>query len=463
MTTWLPDITQAAGPKYLAIANAIGSAVADGSLPSGTKLPPQRNLAYDIGVTLGTVTRAYREAERRGFVGGEVGRGTYVLGKNQNNADGLIIAGDTLPGVIDFTHATPTTGIAGEALSATLKEIAEEPNIDALANYQMHTGIAQHLEAGAHWLTGNGLNSSVENVTLTNGVQHGLLATLMALMSPGDTMLLEELTYPGALHLARKFGHRVDTIRMDEDGLIPEALDEACRRTSARVLYTMPTLHNPTVATMPEERRIKIAEIAKRHSLLIVEDDIWARLSDIHLPHFANLLPEQTIYLSSLSKCMSGGLRIGYIHTPPRLTERLRTAVRLTCWMPAPLMAEVARRWIYSDVGDELAQRQREEVSRRCSVVCQHLSPYDFRHRTNSHHIWLKLPDHWQAQEFRSRAEDRGVRVLGAQSFVLNRHTAPNAVRICAGRPETMDQVEKGAAILVDLLESDPDANEPFI
>lgn len=246
MTTWLPDIAHEAGPKYLAIANAIGTAVADGSLPSGAKLPPQRNLAYDIGVTLGTVTRAYREAERRGYVGGEVGRGTYVLGKSAGAPDGLIITDEALPGVIDFTHATPTQGIAGEALASTLRDIADEPNIDALANYQMQTGLTQHLEAGAHWLSGNGLDCTIDNVTMTNGVQHGLLITLMALMSPGDTMLVEELTYPGAIHLARKFGHRADIVRMDEHGIIPEALDEVCRRTSARVLYTMPTLHNPT-------------------------------------------------------------------------------------------------------------------------------------------------------------------------------------------------------------------------
>jgi len=463
MTNWLPDITQANGPKYLAIANAIGNAVADGSLPCGAKLPPQRNLAYDIGVTLGTVTRAYREAERRGFVGGEVGRGTYVLGDNKRRSDGLIVPGTDIPGVIDFTHATPTQGFAGEELARTLREISVEPNINALANYQMHTGLDQHLEAGAHWLRGNGLDCTSDNVTLTNGVQHGLLASLMTLMSPGDTMLLEELTYPGALHLARTFGHRVDTVRMDEYGLIPDSLDDACRRTSARVLYTMPTLHNPTGIVMPEERRVEIAEIAKQHSLLVIEDDIWGRLTDYDLPHIANLLPEQTIYLSSLSKCMAGGLRIGYAWAPPRLTERLRTSVRMTCWMPAPLMAEIARRWIFNGIGDELGKWQRQEVFQRCSIVRERLKPYDFRYEDGSHHIWLTLPPQWQTSEFRSRAEERGVRVLSAQSFAINRKSAPDAVRICAGRPETMEQVEKGADILVNLLEADPDSHEPFI
>ena len=73
MKIWMPELAGTRGPKYLAIADAIGTAVADGSLPAGAKLPPQRNLAYDLGVTLGTITRAYREAERRGLVGGEVG------------------------------------------------------------------------------------------------------------------------------------------------------------------------------------------------------------------------------------------------------------------------------------------------------------------------------------------------------------------------------------------------------
>ncbi len=463
MTNWLPDIARYDGPKYLAIADAIARAIADGDLESGVKLPPQRNLAYDLGVTLGTVTRAYREIERRGLVGGEVGRGTYVLSDQPRQPDGLLVPDVDVPGIIDFTHATPAQGVAGRELARTLKEIAGEANIDALANYQMHTGLAVHMEAGAHWLAQNGLEGTADNVTLTNGVQHGLLASLMALMSPGDTILLEELTYPGALHLARTFGHRTDSVRMDDDGLIPEALDEACRRTSARVLYCMPTLHNPTVAVMPEERRLKIAEIAKRHSLLIIEDDIWGRLTDIDLPHFANLLPEQTIYLSSLSKCMAGGLRIGYAHAPARITERLRTAVRMTCWMPAPLMAEVARRWIYSGVGDRLGQWQREEIKARCAIALDRLEPYELDYKDGSHHIWLMLPDHWKANDLRPQAEDRGIRVLGAQSFAVHRQNAPEAIRICVGRPDTIDHVAKGMDILANLLETDPDSLEPFM
>lgn len=463
MTTWLPEITPEGGPKYLAIAEAIGLAIADGSLTSGAKLPPQRNLAYDLGVTLGTVTRAYREAERRGHVGGEVGRGTFVLGTGPRQPDGIIVAEDLVPGVIDFTHATPAQGAAGRELAKTLTEIATGPNIEALANYQLHTGLAPHLEAGVHWLAKNGLTGTVDNVTMTNGVQNGILASLMALTDPGDTILLEELTYPGALHLARTFGHRVESIRMDEQGLIPEALDEVCRRTSARVLYCMPTIQNPTTAVMSEERRLKVTEIAKRHSLLIVEDDIWGRLTDIDLPHFANLLPEQTIYLSSLSKCMAGGLRIGYAFAPPRLTERLRSAVRMTCWMPAPLMAEVARRWIYSDVGDALGRWQRDEIAARCAILLDRLKQYDVRYASGSHHVWMHLPPPWRATDFRNRAEERGVRILGAQSFAVHRQNAPEAIRICVGRPESIEQVEKGIDILAGLLEDGPDHHEAFM
>ncbi len=463
MTNWLPEIVRESGPKYLAIAEAIGSAVADGSLASGTKLPPQRNLAYDLGVTLGTVTRAYREAERRGLVGGEVGRGTFVLGSAPQQPDGIIVTKALEPGVIDFTHATPAQGAAGKALAKTLKEIASEPDIDALANYQLHTGLAPHLEAGVHWLEKNGLKGTVDNVTMTNGVQNGILASLMALTDPGDTILLEELTYPGALHLARTFGHRVESVRMDEHGLIPEALDEVCRRTSARVLYCMPTLQNPTTAVMPEERRLKVAEIAKRHSLLIIEDDIWGMLTDIDLPHFANLLPEQTIYLSSLSKCMAGGLRIGYAFAPPRLTERLRAAVRMTCWMPAPLMAEVARRWIYRGVGETLGRWQCEEITARFAILLDRLKQYDLSYAPGSQHVWMRLPAPWRAAQFRNRAEERGVRVLGAQSFAVHRQNAPEAIRICIGRPDSVEQVKKGIDILAALLEDDPDHHEAFI
>ncbi len=458
MTSWMPDIVQSRGPKYLAIADAIALAVSDGHLPPGSKLPPQRNLAYDIGVTLGTITRAYSEAERRGLVGGEVGRGTFVLGARQIKADGFVIPeAPAAHGVIDFTHAAPATGRAGRALSKTLIEIASEPNIDVLANYQMNTGLQPHLEAGSQWLTRQGLrNPDIERITLTNGSNHGILVAMMTLANPGETILVEPLTYPGILHQARILGYRVEAVETDEDGFIPEALEEACRRYSPRLLYCMPNVQNPTTISMSEDRRRAVADIVESSGMFIIEDDIWGGMVESNAPHMADLLPDRTVYLAALSKCMAGGLRIGYALAPARLSERLRASVRMTCWMPAPLMAEIARRWITDGTGDELRHWQRAEVTKRIEIGLSQLAESSPRYQPGGHHIWLDLPEPWRATDFKAMAESRGVRVLSGDSFAIDNRASRQGVRICVGKPESLDQVEQGMRVLADVLHAGP-------
>ena len=458
MTNWTPDLSPYHGPKYLAIADSIGAAILNGGLSVGTKLPPQRNLAYDIGVTLGTVTRGYREAERRGLVGGEVGRGTYVLEMRQQGADSFIpLANDEL-GFVDFGRAMPVQGLAGLALSKSLHDIADSPDIDALANYQLNTGLHTHIEAGAYWLSSHKLNDArPDRIAITNGVHHGILVSLMTIADPGDVVLVEPLTYPGILQLARTFGFRIETVATDEDGIIPEALDEACRRHAPRVLYCMPAIQNPTATVLPTKRRHAIAEIVERQGLFVVEDDIWGPLLDYDEPHFANLIPDRTLYLTSLSKCMAGGLRIGYALAPERLTQRLRAAVRMSCWMPAPLMAEIARRWIMDGTGIDMTHAQIGEVGRRFDAGLKALAPYTPRYPKGAHHVWLELPEPWRASDLRIRAESRGVRLITSEVFAVNKRNAPEAVRLCVGQVHSIEDVTRGMKIIADILNSDPD------
>ena len=458
MTNWIPDLSPYKGPKYLAIADAIGAAILSGGLPVGSKLPPQRNLAYDIGVTLGTVTRGYREAERRGLVGGEVGRGTYVLEMQQQSLDAFVLPAADTPDFVDFGRAMPVQGMAGSALSKTLHEIANTNDIDVLANYQLNTGLDAHIEAGAHWLSQHKLeNAQPDRIAITNGVHHGILVALMTIADPGDVILVEPLTYPGIFHLARTFGFRLETVATDKDGIIPEALDEACRRHAPRVLYLMPTIQNPTTTVLPTDRRHAIAEIVERQGLFVIEDDIWGPLLKYDEPHFTNLIPERTIYLTSLSKCMAGGLRIGYALSPERLTQRLRAAVRMSCWMPAPLMAEIARRWIMDGTGAAMTQQQVTEVEKRFNVGFDALAPFKANHPNGAHHAWMELPAPWRANDLRIRAENRGVRLITAEIFAVNKRDAPEAVRLCVGQAHRLDDVERGMKIIADILHSDPE------
>jgi len=455
MTIWMPDLATRGGPKYLAIADAISDAVSSGDLSPGEKLPPQRNLAYDIGVTLGTVTRAYQEAERRGLVGGEVGRGTFVLGDEPDAASVFVSSEPTGTNVFDFTHATPVAGAAGKKLARTLAHIASQPDIDPLANYQLETGLEPHLAAGADWISRTtDLKTSTERVALTNGAQHGVLVALMTVTQPGDTILAESLTYPGIIHLAHQLGVRLEPAPIDDEGLIPQQLDELCAKTKARALYCMPALQNPTTAVMPEERRRQIAAIARRHKLFILEDDIWGGLAGETLAPITAHAPERSFFITGLSKCMAGGLRVGYILAPDDHIQALRTTVRICNWMTAPLMAEVARRWITDGTGDELTDWQRRRARERMRSAQRILGKFSPTIHPSAHHFWLELPSPWRGTEFAAVAESRGVRVLTSETFVVGRQAAPHAIRIGTGFPKTLADLEIGLEILREILDT---------
>ena len=455
MTIWTPDISERSGPKYLAIAAAVSEAITKGILSAGEKLPPQRNLAYDLGVTLGTVTRAYDEIKRRGLVDGEVGRGTYVLPREGKKSESFFISKPSDSNLIDFTHATPISGRAGDALAQTLKSIALEPDLNPLMDYQILSGLKEHLEAGATWLQRCGITASADQVTLTSGAQHGILTTLMSLTKPGDIVLAEELSYPGFIHTARQLGLKPEPVAMDEHGLIPDSLEEAVRRTNARVLYCIPNIQNPTARTMPEHRVREIAQKARTLDLLVMEDDVWGGLNKRETAPLIEHAPERVFHITSLSKAMAGGLRVGYVLSPPEYVEQQRAAVRLSNWMTPPLMAEIARRWIEDGTGEVLANWQAESAGRRLDYAAQAFKGQSISCHPAGHFIWLELPAPWRAADFKSIAEARGVLVPSAESFVVGRQAAPHAVRIGIGTHNANDDtVRKGVDILVDILTS---------
>lgn len=452
MTNWLPDIAERTGPKYLAIADSISEAISSGTLAQGAKLPPQRNLAYDLGVTLGTVTRAYREIERRGLTGGEVGRGTFVLGPRDSRRDVFMSQNPTSANVIEMIHATPVIRLDDPTLSRTLNALADDPEIGRVLGYQMNTGTDRQLEAGARWLRQCGLRSTPENVTITAGGQQAILACLMTVAEPGDTILVEELTFPGVLHVARALGYRLESLTIDEQGIIPEAFEQTCKHSSAKVLYCMPTLHNPTMATMSEERRRAIADIAETYGVMIVEDDIWGMLADTGIPPLSSMAPERSVYLSSLSKCLAGGLRIGFVHASPALTRKLRTSVKIICWMPPPLMAEIASRWIEDGTAERLTRDQRSLTAERIAMLRTHLGPHGLITDPSAHHAWLPLAPPWTGESFRTELESRGVRVLSETAFTAGRKQHDPAVRLCVGQPGDAEEIERAAEVIADAL-----------
>jgi DNA-binding transcriptional MocR family regulator len=462
---WTANLEGRSGPLYLTIADAIAKDIAGGTLLPGARLPTHRDLAYRLNVTVGTVTRAYAEAERRRLVSGEVGRGTFVRGPREIEPAeaGFFIPERLKPGLVDMGLNLTPAGGSGRILARTLIEVGESPDVLGLVSYQPDTGMIAHRRAGADWLARAGMDVDPERVVVCNGAQHGVLVCLMATTRPGDVVLTETLTYPSVKAMAEKIGLRLQGLPMDGEGLLAEGFENACGLSRPRALYCQPTLHNPTTAVMSRTRREQIAGIAARYGVTVIEDDVFGYLPPHRPPPLAVFAPDLSYFVNSASKSMAPGLRVGFIMAPQGKVEPVRAAVRLTNWMTAPLMAEIARRWIEDGTAETLVRWHRSETEIRQRIAARTLDGFPYRSQPFSYHLWLPLPDPWTTPAFVSHVEDKGVRVMPAETFAVDREETPHAVRVCLGAAGDHRNLERGLLVIARSLRDQPPSDLSII
>ncbi|MBK1625484.1 PLP-dependent aminotransferase family protein [Afifella marina] len=460
MAMWIPDFSRFSGPAYAALAEAIGTAISEGDLSAGERLPPQRDLAWRLGLSLSTVTRGYGEAVRRGFLEGSVGRGTYVRDAKAVTAaaSGAWNTGLARPAgdAIDFANNLPPLGGAERQLAETLRAISGEPGLAAFLDHWPGRTAERHAEAAGAWIETLGLSRQGRAIVLTNGSQQGLFVALLALARPGDAILAEALSYAPVLAAAERLGLKVFPVAMDEEGLLPQSLEEQCKATAARLLYTMPTLHTPTTATMSEARRRAVAEVAERHGIDILEDDVFGFLPRSRPAPLGTYLPEQTIYVASTSKSLAPGLRVGYLSAPVRHEKALRAGVALSSWMPPPLMAEIATRWIEDGTAERLNEEKRQIAEGRQALARETLKGSRVVADPAGFHIWLHLPEGWRPDAFEAAAQREGVALRSARSFCVDPAVVPSAVRLCLSHEASQARVEDGLLRLKRLLDEKP-------
>ncbi|MEQ8671480.1 MAG: PLP-dependent aminotransferase family protein [Rhodospirillales bacterium] len=475
MTIWMPELRGRTGPKYQAIVDAIVDAVEMGDLSPGTKLPPQRNLAYDLGVTLGTVTRAYQELERSGLARGEVGRGTFITAPvdrapapNLNdNIDALRNSVNMEHTPVDALYGTdfmgseglelasnyPVTSGVGALTERATARVNHEAVWEAVSHYQTHNGLRPHRDAGADWLNGLGVDARAEDILIAPGAQAATQTALMALARPGDLILSEALSWPGLKATAAPLGLRVEGLAMDEHGLIPDAFEQACRDRAPRLLYLLPTLQNPTASVMPEDRRRQIAEIARRHEVFVIEDDVYGFLLDQPLPPLHTVAPDITVYVTSLSKAVSPGLRVGYVLVPQGRMASFVGALRSSTLMASPIAVEIASEMIRGGEAEEMMAKQRREVESRQGDLMRHLGHLSPRTHPRSLHCWLPVPVGFTGPEFRTRLLERRVSVTPGNAFVMDERNRPDRphVRICLGAEQDRQRLERALAIIAEV------------
>ena len=447
--TWLPHFDRGAGPFYLAIADALEADIRAGRLPEGTRLPPQRRLAESLDIDFTTVSRAYAEATRRGLVEGRVGQGTFVrspapAARGHSRAD---LAMNLPPQPADPALLTRMWGGIGG--------LREAGGMELLLRYQEAGGAAMDRAAGLRWLSPRLGVVEPERLLVCAGAQGALLAAASVLARPGDSICAEMLTYPGFRALAAQIGLNILGLPMDQDGLLPEAFDAACRTERPKALYCIPTLHNPTTATMPLERRRAVLAVARKHGVPVIEDDAYGMLPEGGPPPLAALAPELVFHVSGLAKCLSPALRIAYLVTPGgRAAGRAAAAIRATTGMASPLTAAIASRWIEDGTAAAVLREIRQETTARAAIAARLLPAGLARGDAASFHLWLRLPSFWSRGELVARLGGAGMAVVGSDAFAVA--DPPEAVRIGLGAARGKVELREALLRLADLLSEPP-------
>jgi len=452
MAAWRPEITSGSRPVYERLVDALERDVTTGRLTEGARLPPHRELAYTLGVGVGTVTRAYVEAERRGLITAHVGRGSFVRSSDAQTVPGDAPASDTM---IDLARNMPPMAATAREIAEALARLRLRPDIDACAGYGPAEGLERVRRAGSEWLRRRyGVERSAPDLIQCAGGQQGIALAFGAACRPGDTILCEGSTFLGIKAAAEYLSCACHGVAMEAEGLSPEALDRAAASTGAKAVVLQPTLHNPTTRTMTLARRREVVEVARLRDLAIIEDAAYEAYADPErrAPALIDLAPERTFYIFSTSKALATGLRVGFILPPdPVGRAGVLRGVRAMGYSPPGLEALVFAEWVENGTADAVANRILAEADARLDIARGILGRFmESPGGPHTPHLWLPMPA-LEAERLAARAFRRGVEVTPPDAPAA----APcdvSGVRVCLGATADRGVLEQALTTVESIL-----------
>ncbi|GAB5097103.1 aminotransferase-like domain-containing protein [Caballeronia sp. HLA56] len=423
-----------AQPRYKTLVDSLAADIRAGRLRPGTRLPTHRQLAATKGLALVTASRVYAELEAMGLVRGETGRGTFVreislppgLGVDQH-----VLGSD----MIDLNFNYPSLPGQAELLRNALRQLAASGDLESLLRYQPHGGRPHERAIVARHLKARGLAVSANEVSIVNGAQAGLAATVVGLLRPGDVVAADALTYPGFKVLAEAHGLELAPIPTAGSGPDLDALDHLCKTRRVRAVYAMPTLHNPLGWVMSAHRRKQLVAIARKHGLLIIEDAAYAFLVDDPPTPLAALAPESTVYVSGLSKSVATGLRVGFVVAFADAMKAIERAIRATTWNTPGVMTAIACGWLTDGTVRRLEAEKRRDAKHRQAMAADILAGMRCVRHPASYFVWLPLAEEVRADQVAASLMREGISVATAEPYSVSPHV-PHAIRLALGSVE---------------------------
>lgn len=408
---WQPDPASLTRPCYLSLASRLAHDIESGTLPPGTRLPPQRELADWLDLNFTTVTRAYDICRERGLVYGVTGRGTFVAPlPGSQGCEGSCI--------LDLGAVQGFPSLGADMLVDTARDVLSRDYTRRLFSYDEREGAARHRSAGAFWVSRLGMNVSPEQTIVFPGVQNALVAIMLSFFDIGDALAVDTFTYGNLIEAARLARIRLVSVDGDDEGMLPDALEKAAFRDRAKGVFLMPTCANPTTVTMSGRRKNDIADTIRKLGLLVLEDD--ATLIPDGTGTLFERLPDLTFHLSGATRFLAPGLRATFAVSPMFHMKKLLGAHHRLTIKASALDAEIMSELILSGSAKKiLAQKVR--AAKEMNAIFKRLFPRERRNASDTPFFrTIALPStHFNGPEIERELSAEGVRVCHSYRFTV--------------------------------------------
>jgi len=424
ISPWTPHLADIEANAAERLIRALADDIVEGRLAGGDRLPAHRDLAWKLGIGVGTVTKAYAALERRGLTRSIKGRGTFVAIHQAQRGRR-----------IDLSSNVPPAMLHARLLARTLTNIARRIDADHLNLYAPPGGHLEHRHLLARWLETLGLRVDPAQLMLTSGARQALSLAFDLACGPQGLILTERITYPGAIAMARRKGHRMQGVEIDTEGMVPDALAQALDNFAPTgikaTVYLTPTLHNPTTATMGSERRRAIVDICRRAGAWIVEDGVYMSPGATTSP-LATEAPGIVFHVNGLSKSLGPGLQIGVLALPTGMGEAAENMLRDTPMAPSPLSCAVIADWL---AAGEVASIQRDlhhEARRRSDLAVSILGVQGLVSDPGAYNAWLPM-ERGAADRLVSAAAAMHLGLTPPDAVMVNPEDRASGIRLCLG------------------------------
>lgn len=336
----------------------------------------------------------------------------------------------------------PIIEVFDPIIRTAIGNILEHSSPSSIIGHHRWCGTERDREAGSVLCeTRLGYRPDAGRIVLTSSTQSSLNMLLPGLVGDGGVLAVDELTYPPIKVFAARYGIKLAPVRLDDEGIIPDAFRAVCEQERPKALYPLSTLQNPTTGTMSLQRRQEIVAIARHYNVSIIEDDIYSLIPENAPPPLSALAPELSWYLLGLAKSVAPGTKAAYVVAPSATdAEHLFwPGVRATFWMTAPLSAALATELIETRKLFDILEAVRKATAIRHQLVHQHFQSISYRLGRGGLHVWMPLRGKRTSAEMTTELEQKGVLVSTSDGFQIDKGPAPAAIRLGLGNPATSE------------------------